>query len=48
MKKITDVVLKVVAGTALNNAKKEAESACIFIGYQPKMPTKVHELKRKK
>lgn len=31
-----------------NNNIKEADSACMFLGYQPKMPKKIHELKEKK
>ena len=48
MKKITDAAFKFIAGAALNSAKKEANSACTFIGYQPKMPTQVRELKSNK
>ncbi len=48
MKKFTDTLLKAVANTAMNSAKKEADSACIFIGYQPQIPAKLHELKDKK
>ena len=43
MKKLNDVALKLLA-----NAEKEANSACLFIGYQPKMPQKVKELKERK
>lgn len=48
MKKFSNAVLKAVAGIAFNNAKKETESTCTFIGYQPKMPEKVYALKNKK
>lgn len=48
MKKITDIAFGMIARMALDNARKEVNSACIFIGYQPKMPEKVHELKREK
>ena len=48
MKKFTDTLLKAVANNAMNSAKKEADSACIFIGYQPQIPAKLHELKDKK
>lgn len=48
MKKFSDAVLKAVAGVAFNNAKKETESTCTFIVYQPKMPEKVHALKHMK
>ncbi len=46
--KMKDVVLKAVTRAALNSARKEADSACMFIGYQPKMPVGVRKLKRKK
>ncbi|MBD5543341.1 MAG: cyclic lactone autoinducer peptide [Lachnospiraceae bacterium] len=45
MKKLNDAVLKLVTKTALASAKKEANSACMCIGYQPKMPEKVRKLK---
>ena len=48
MKKLNDVALKLLAKAAYANAEKEANSACLFIGYQPKMPQKVKELKERK
>lgn len=45
---INDVALKLLAKAAYANAEKEANSACLFIGYQPKMPQKVKELKERK
>ena len=48
MKKQHDVALKLLAKAAYANAEKEANSACLFIGYQPKMPQKVKELKERK
>ena len=48
MKKLNDAVLKLLAKTAYLNAEKEVQSACLFIGYQPKMPQKVKELKKRK
>lgn len=53
MKKLNDVALKLLAkaayaNAAYANAEKEANSACLFIGYQPKMPQKVKELKERK
>lgn len=48
MKKLNGVVLKVLARTAIESAKKEANSACLCLNYQPKMPEKVKELKTKK
>lgn len=38
VKKVTS---KIISNVALNNAKKEADSACICIGYQPKVPQKL-------
>ena len=48
MKKLNDVALKLLAKAAYANAEKEANSACLFIGYQPKMPQKVKRTERKK
>ena len=45
---LNDVALKLLAKAAYANAEKEANSACLFIGYQPKMPQKVKELKERK
>ena len=47
-RKNNDVALKLLAKAAYANAEKEANSACLFIGYQPKMPQKVKELKERK
>lgn len=44
MKKFKENVCKAVAGTVLSSVKKEVDSACMFIGYQPKMPAKVNKL----
>lgn len=41
-KKMMDVVSKV----ALNNAKKTANSACCFFGYQAKLPQSVKKLRK--
>ncbi len=46
MKNLNDVVLKLLAKTAY--AKKEANSACLCLNYQPKMPEKVRKLKSKR
>ncbi|MBQ3512458.1 MAG: cyclic lactone autoinducer peptide [Lachnospiraceae bacterium] len=46
MKKLSDVTLKLIANVAVSNAKKETNSACLFLGYQPQMPKKVCELKK--
>lgn len=40
MKKLNDVALRLLAKAAYVNAKKEADSACLFIGYQPKYRSK--------
>lgn len=41
-------LLRKVAETAYKTAKKEADSACICVCYQPTMPQKVKSLKEKK
>lgn len=46
MKKLNAVAIKLLAKVAYMNAEKEAKSACLFIGYQPKMPQKVKEMKK--
>lgn len=48
MKNVNNMMLKLLAETVLINAKKEANSACMCLGYQPKMPEKVKELITKK
>lgn len=48
MKKLGDVTLKLLAKVAYANAEKETQSACLFLGYQPKMPQKVKEMKTRK
>ncbi len=48
MRKLNDTVLKLLTKTALASAKKEANSACMCLGYQPKMPEKVKGLKKRK
>lgn len=48
MKKLNDTVLKLLAKTAYASAKKEANSACLCLNYQPKMPEKVRELKARR
>lgn len=45
MKKLNDVALKLLAKVAYSNAEKEAQSVCMFIAYQPKMPKKKKSLK---
>ncbi len=41
-KKMLDVVSKV----AMSNAKKTANSACVFFGYQSKLPDSVKTLRK--
>lgn len=48
MKKSNNITLNLLKRAAFFNAKKEAQSACMFIGYQPKMPEKVRNLKENK
>ena len=48
MKTVKEVVLSKIAKSAYNNAKKEADSACFCFGYQPAMPQKVKNMKKKK
>ncbi len=48
MKKLNDMVLKLLAKTAYASAKKEANSACLCLNYQPKMPEKVRKLKARR
>ena len=38
MHKMRKRALKILSNAALANARKEANSACILFGYQPKMP----------
>ncbi|WFR59866.1 cyclic lactone autoinducer peptide [Anaerocolumna sp. AGMB13025] len=39
-------VLTVVSKLAMGTAKKTANSACVFLGYQPKLPQSVNKLKK--
>ncbi|WOO36379.1 cyclic lactone autoinducer peptide [Anaerocolumna sp. AGMB13020] len=39
-------VLNAVSKIAIGNAKKSANSACVFFGYQAKLPESVKELRR--
>lgn len=45
MKNGKEKILKVVANMAYAVSKKEADSACKWLYYQPKLPEKVMELK---
>mgnify|MGYP002476116061 FL=1 len=48
MKNVKRVLLEKVAKTAYETAKQEADSACLCFCYQPVMPQKVKEMKKKK
>lgn len=45
--KVKEIGMKLLSKAVLENAKKETDSACVFMGYQPKMPEKVKKLKTK-
>lgn len=45
--KIREMGMKMLSKAILSNAKNEANSTCVFIGYQPKMPEKVKKLRQK-
>lgn len=47
MKRVENKVLEIVSKVALKSAKKEANSACMFLGYQPKAPDSINTLKKK-
>ena len=38
--KVKEVGMRLLSKAVLANVKKEANSACVFLGYQPKMPEK--------
>lgn len=46
MKQIENKVFEMVSKVALRTAKKQANSACMFLGYQPKAPDKINVLKK--
>ncbi len=48
MQKLQKTFLEKLAKGAFNTARKEADSACFCFGYQPRMPEKVKELRKKK
>lgn len=43
-----NLVVKMGAKLVNQNIRKEADNACAFIGYQPKMPDSVRKLKKEK
>ncbi len=45
--KVKEIGMKLLSKAALLNAKKEVDSVCVFMGYQPKMPEKVKKLNTK-
>ncbi len=45
-KEMKEIPLKLISKIALKTAEKEANSACFFIGYQPKAPETVKKLRK--
>ncbi|WP_312433440.1 cyclic lactone autoinducer peptide [Lacrimispora sp.] len=45
-KNFKETALTLLSKAALSTSKKEANSACICIGYQPKMPESVAKFKK--
>jgi cyclic lactone autoinducer peptide len=43
---VKKVSLKLMSKAILQSAKKEANSSCFFIGYQPELPEKVKSLRK--
>lgn len=46
--KVKKALLLIAAKSAYSTAKAEADSACVCFAYQPKMPQKVKDLKKKR
>lgn len=46
--KMKNLVAKIGAKIVSENAKREANSACLFLAYQPKMPEAVKNMKKEK
>ena len=46
--KMKNLLVKMGRKVVNNNAKKEANSACLYWAYQPKMPDSVRKLKKEK
>jgi cyclic lactone autoinducer peptide len=44
--KLTKLPLKIVSSMALKTARREANSACLFMGYQPKAPSDMKKLRK--
>lgn len=45
-KKIEEKALKIISRMALGTARKEVNSACMFLGYQPKIPESALKLRQ--
>lgn len=46
MKKISDVAISCMASFALRVAKNNANSCCMYVMHQPKLPETVKKLKK--
>lgn len=44
-KKFEEKALRIVSRMALETAKKEVNSACMYLGYQPKIPESALKLR---
>lgn len=47
-KKMKEEALRVISKIALQTAKEEVNSACMYLGYQPKVPEDALKLRRNK
>lgn len=45
-KQIEEKVLKMVSKVAYSSAKESANTACVFVGYQSKLPQSVSKLRK--
>ncbi len=45
-KQVERAVLNMVSKVALDSSKKAANTACVFIGYQSKLPQSVSKLRK--
>lgn len=48
MSKLKKAFLSLAAKGAYSTAKREADSVCVCFAYQPEMPRKVKDLKKKR
>lgn len=46
MKKVEKGILKVASKVVLKTVQREANSACFFLGYQPKAPENLKKLRK--